>query len=121
LGLEGRLSTHRYGRDLRVTPGHPKSLVEHITSNFGRNEHEVGEGIAQSGVKREEVFVTTKLWNDMCVFDFYSAHAFRKQLADSYLPSRHGSVQEALDQSLKNLKVRMTHHSFPSSRASAFM
>jgi diketogulonate reductase-like aldo/keto reductase len=28
------------------------------------NEHEVGEAIRASGLKREEVFVTTKLWND---------------------------------------------------------
>lgn len=27
------------------------------------NEHEVGEAIRSSGLKREEVFVTTKLWN----------------------------------------------------------
>jgi 2,5-diketo-D-gluconate reductase A len=28
------------------------------------NEHDVGEAIRSSGLKREEVFVTTKLWND---------------------------------------------------------
>src|SRR3546814_13975829 len=28
------------------------------------NEVGVGRGIAQSGVKREDLFVTTKLWND---------------------------------------------------------
>lgn len=28
------------------------------------NEREVGEGLRASGVKREDVFVTTKLWND---------------------------------------------------------
>lgn len=29
-----------------------------------KNEEEVGMGIRQSGVRREEVFITTKLWND---------------------------------------------------------
>src|SRR5258706_16163294 len=28
------------------------------------NEHDVGEAIRSSRLKREEVFVTTKLWND---------------------------------------------------------
>ena len=29
-----------------------------------RNEHEVGEALAASGVPREEIFITSKLWND---------------------------------------------------------
>lgn len=33
------------------------------TASFYKNERSVGEGIRASGVKREEVFVTTKLWN----------------------------------------------------------
>jgi len=48
------------------------------------NETGVGEGIKSSGVKREEVFVTTKLWNDA-------------QGGDSAL--------KAFDQSLKRLKL----------------
>lgn len=32
------------------------------TNNAG-NEHEVGQGIKDSGVPREEIFVTSKLWN----------------------------------------------------------
>ena len=27
------------------------------------NEHEVGQGIKDSGIPREEVFITSKLWN----------------------------------------------------------
>jgi len=27
------------------------------------NEHEVGQGIRDSGVPREEIFITSKLWN----------------------------------------------------------
>lgn len=34
------------------------------TAAFYMNEKEVGEGIRTSGIAREEVFVTTKLWND---------------------------------------------------------
>lgn len=47
-----------------------------------RNEAEVGAGIRKSGVKREDIFVTTKLWN-----------------------SRHEpeNVERALDESLKDL------------------
>lgn len=48
------------------------------------NETGVGEGIASSGVKRAEIFVTTKLWNDA-------------QGSDSAL--------KAFDQSLKRLKL----------------
>ena len=33
------------------------------------NEHEVGAGIRASGLDREEVFVTTKIWNDRHGFD----------------------------------------------------
>lgn len=45
-----------------------------------QNEHEVGQGIRESGVPREEIFVTTKLWS-----------------------SFHSRPEEALDLSLKNL------------------
>jgi len=48
------------------------------------NETGVGEGIRSAGVKREEIFVTTKLWNDA-------------QGGDSAL--------KAFDQSLKRLKL----------------
>jgi glycerol 2-dehydrogenase (NADP+) len=44
-----------------------------LASSFGRslltytriygNEHEVGQGIRDSGVPREEIFITSKLWN----------------------------------------------------------
>jgi glycerol 2-dehydrogenase (NADP+) len=28
-----------------------------------QNENEVGEGIKDSGVKREDIFITSKVWN----------------------------------------------------------
>ena len=34
-----------------------------------RNEAEVGEGIRRAGIPREELFVTTKVWNDRHGFD----------------------------------------------------
>jgi diketogulonate reductase-like aldo/keto reductase len=34
------------------------------TARIYGNEHDVGEGVRTSGVAREDVFVTTKLWND---------------------------------------------------------
>jgi diketogulonate reductase-like aldo/keto reductase len=34
------------------------------TARIYGNEKDVGEGVRESGVPREEVFVTTKLWND---------------------------------------------------------
>ena len=30
---------------------------------FAGNEHEVGQGIKDSGVPRQEIFITSKLWN----------------------------------------------------------
>ena len=53
-------------------PGEVEAAVEHALKNgyhhldcaavYG-NENEVGNGIKAAGVKREEVFVTSKLWN----------------------------------------------------------
>lgn len=34
------------------------------TAAFYMNEKEVGEAIRESGIPREEIFITTKLWND---------------------------------------------------------
>lgn len=34
------------------------------TASFYENEAGVGEGISESGVPREDIFVTTKVWND---------------------------------------------------------
>lgn len=57
----------------KVEPGETERLVSdaldagyrHIdTASYYRNEAEVGRAIASSGVGRDEIFVTTKLWND---------------------------------------------------------
>lgn len=56
-----------------VEPGETQRIVEdalevgyrHIdTASFYGNEAEVGAAIAASGIPRDEIFVTTKLWND---------------------------------------------------------
>lgn len=60
-----------------------KTGYRHIdTAAVYRNEESVGEGIRESGVPREEIFVTTKLWN--------TEHTYEKTKA-------------ALDTSLKKL------------------
>ncbi|TGZ76759.1 Aldo/keto reductase [Ascodesmis nigricans] len=74
-------------------PGEVEKAVEwalragyrHIdTASIYRNEHEVGVGIKNSGVPRSEIFLTTKLWNNM------------------HKPE---DVEKALDDSLKKLGV----------------
>ncbi|MDR0592369.1 MAG: aldo/keto reductase [Bifidobacteriaceae bacterium] len=75
----------------KMAPGVTADLVDralrlgyrHIdTAAFYGNEAEVGQGLRRSGVAREDVFVTTKLWND--------AHA-------------HDAALRAFDQSLGQL------------------
>jgi diketogulonate reductase-like aldo/keto reductase len=54
------------------------------TAQIYENEAEVGAGIAASGVKRDDIFLTTKIWNSNL---------------------REGAFQKSLDESLKKLKV----------------
>jgi diketogulonate reductase-like aldo/keto reductase len=54
------------------------------TAQMYGNEREVGEGLAASGVKREDVFLTTKIWHD--------------RLAP-------GDLERSVDESLARLKV----------------
>ena len=60
------------------------------------NEREVGEGIRRSGVPRDEIFVTTKLWISDYGYDAaqvgFEASLRRLGLdhVDLYLPSRRG-------------------------------
>ncbi len=39
------------------------------TASLYRNEKPLGEALAQSELKREDVFVTSKVWNDVTTFD----------------------------------------------------
>ncbi|KQM12007.1 hypothetical protein AOA80_04985 [Methanomassiliicoccales archaeon RumEn M1] len=49
------------------------------TATFYGNEREVGEAIRESGIDRDEVFITTKLWNDDHGYD-RAREAFRRSL-----------------------------------------
>lgn len=54
------------------------------TATVYRNEAAVGEGIRASGIPRKEIFLTTKVWNDM---------------------QRAGRIREALETSLSQLQM----------------
>lgn len=77
----------------KVTPEIGVDLVKHaISLGYRRidtaalydNEPEIGAGVRQSGLDREEIFVTTKIWND------------RQGYPDAF---------EAIDESLKRLNI----------------
>jgi 2,5-diketo-D-gluconate reductase A len=62
----------------RTSPGDAPKAVKtalqagyrHVdTAAIYENEEGVGEGLRASGIKRDEIFVTTKLWNDAQGFD----------------------------------------------------
>jgi len=47
-----------------------KAGYRHIdTAAIYKNEKSVGRGIAKSGIPREEIFVTTKAWNDVITYE----------------------------------------------------
>jgi len=60
------------------------SLLAHLDSCSYGTEKAIGKAIKQSGVSRDEIFLTTKLWNN------------------SHHPE---DVEKAMDASLKNLQV----------------
>ncbi len=67
------------------------------TAQIYQNEAEVGEGIKQSGVSRDKIFLTTKVW--------------RGEFAN-------GTVQQSVDESLRKLKtdyvdMLLVHWPFP--------
>jgi 2,5-diketo-D-gluconate reductase B len=67
------------------------------TAQIYENEAEVGDGIKQSGVAREDIFLTTKVWRNHFV---------------------EGTVAESVDESLKKLKtdyvdLLLVHWPFP--------
>lgn len=57
-----------------------KTGYRHIdTASFYGNELGIGNGIKESGIKREEIFLVTKLWNDCHGYD-NTIEAFNKSL-----------------------------------------
>lgn len=78
------------------------------TAKFYKNEKDVGEAVRNSGIKREEIFVTTKLWNEDHGYES-ALRAFDKSLKelnidyiDCYLI--HWPVQEKRKDSWKALE-----------------
>ena len=78
------------------------------TAKFYKNENDVGEAVRNSGIKREEIFVTTKLWNEDHGYES-ALRAFDKSLKelnidyiDCYLI--HWPVQEKRKDSWKALE-----------------
>ncbi|MDK1384697.1 aldo/keto reductase [Sinorhizobium sp. 8-89] len=70
---------------LRILPGALKLGFHHVdTAQIYGNEAEVGEAIHQSGVRRADIFLTTKVW------------------VDNY---RHDAFLASVDESLKKLKT----------------
>ena len=62
------------------------------TAAVYKNEKSVGEGIKESGIKRENLFVTSKVWNTERGYD-KTLKAFDKTLNDLGLDSQHRSFQ----------------------------
>lgn len=69
------------GRETRDAVLHAlKAGYRHIdTAAMYGNERDVGEAVRESGIPREEVFITTKLWNSDHGYD-RALRAFRKSL-----------------------------------------
>ena len=77
------------------------------TARIYNNESDVGSALRNSGVKREDVFVTTKLWNSDQGYEtaLKACDASLKRLGLKYLDLYliHWPVQETRDQSWKAL------------------
>ena len=65
------------------------------------NEQFVGKAIRESGVPRNEIFLTTKLW---CV-SIYSHPSIHTDLDVTNRSKDHGRVREAFEESLAKLDV----------------
>ncbi|MHA1340749.1 MAG: aldo/keto reductase [Promethearchaeota archaeon] len=75
-----------YGKEVKDAVKYALEIgYRHIdTAFFYGNEKEIGDAIREFGISREEIFITTKLWND--------SHGFK-------------NAQKAFKKSLKNLKL----------------
>ena len=76
-----------------------------------KNEEQVGEGIRSSGISREEIFITTKLWMSDYGYD-QTFHAYKESLrklglefVDLYLI--HWPVPSAFDATVNSYKAMM--------------
>lgn len=86
-----------------------EARYRHIdTAKFYKNEKDVGEAVRNSGIKRKEIFVTTKLWNEDHGYES-ALKAFDKSLKDlniDYIDCYliHWPVQEKRKDSWKALE-----------------
>ncbi|GHA49636.1 glyoxal reductase [Salinimicrobium marinum] len=98
------------------------------TASFYNNEEGVGEAIRKGNVAREEIFVTTKVWNDDHGFDntLKAFEASRQKLQLDYIdlylihwpvPGKYLETWKALEQLYRERKVKaigvcncMEHH-----------
>lgn len=89
------------------------------TAQMYANEAEVGEGIRASGVAREDIFLTTKIWPDChAADDFARAVDERLQLLDCgpvdllllHWPSRTVAMSETISALNKARKAGLTRH-----------
>lgn len=87
------------------------------TASFYKNEEGVGQAIKESGIPREDIFVTTKVWNDEQGFDNTlkafdnSLHKLGLEYADLYLvhwpvPGKFIETWKALEKLYKDGKVK---------------
>src|SRR5690625_927860 len=95
------------------------------TASYYFNEKEVGEAIKLSGVPRDEVFITTKVWNDDQGYD-ETLRAFEKSLQlldvdyiDAYLthwpvPGKYQETYRAIERLYEEKLIRVpgvsNHH-----------
>ncbi|KUL88239.1 hypothetical protein ZTR_04931 [Talaromyces verruculosus] len=61
VGLEQALGDPNLVKYDKQSPSPSKTDI--LTLTLHCNEHEVGQGIKNSGVRREDIFITSKLWN----------------------------------------------------------
>src|SRR5690625_1731612 len=95
------------------------------TAAFYQNEAGVGRSVKQSGIKREEIFITTKVWNDDHGYD-ETLRAFEKSMElleldylDSYLvhwpvPEKFTDTYKAIERLYEEKLIRVpgvsNHH-----------
>lgn len=111
--LHDRICTRAVQQALRLG-------YRHIdTAQAYDNEREVGEGIRSSGIRREDVFVTTKVWtthfapNDLLRSTKDSLHKLRMSEVDLLLlhwPNKHVPLSETLGGLARAKEFGLTQH-----------
>ena len=108
-----------HGKEAAAAVGHALAVGYRLidTASMYGNEKEVGEAVRASGVPREEVFVTTKVWNDEQGYDaaLRACNASLKRLAFSFVDlylihwpvrTKRAETWRAMERVLKEGKAR---------------